>query len=147
MVLVSMSHSDDIRLQFSHLEHWEVGFLCSLVELLQSRMHANFSRLKQEMNFVKTFMSLLSFFITCRNYFLGIENPGLAVECSGNTRDRVSGLTFFQMKEGLQCDKCPRSTLALATGFSKGILLHWDKGSCWGRPLRLPMKQTNPNRL
>ena len=76
-------------------------------------MHANFSHLKQEMNFVKTFMSLLSSLITCINCFLGLENPGLGVEHSGNTRNGVSGLTFFQMKDRLQCGKWPRSPLAM----------------------------------
>lgn len=33
---------------FSHLGHWEVGFLHSLVELLQSRMPASVSQPKQE---------------------------------------------------------------------------------------------------
>lgn len=64
-------------------------------------MHADFSQLQQEMDEVCENFHVSTLLITCINYLLEIKSPGLSVEHFKYNNDRVLGLTFFWMKEGL----------------------------------------------
>lgn len=114
---------------FSHLGHREVGFLCSLIELWQSRIYTNFYQPKQEICEFCGDRNFPTFFpYHLHRLSLGIESPGFAVEHSRNTRGRVSGLASLTspaplMKDGQPHSKWLRSPPVWTVGFFKGLLV------------------------